>query len=90
MESYAIRDGIQLAIDLGYTRIYVESDAKEMVCMCNSECSERSAVVDVCHEIMELLGGFTCCGLVYVQREANVAAHRCAKRATEERRRCLD
>ena len=71
MESYAIRDGIQLAIDLGYTRIYVESDAKEMVSMCNSEFSEGSAVADVCHEIKELLGGFTSCALIRLQRIYN-------------------
>lgn len=57
--------------------------------MCNSESSERSAVAAVCHEIKELLGGFTSCELVFVRREDNEAAHRCAKQATEERMRCL-
>ena len=58
MELYAIRDGIQLARDMGYSRICVESDAKEMVRMCNSELSERAANAAVCYEIKELLGGF--------------------------------
>ena len=36
MELLAIRDGIQISKDLGHTRICIESDAKEMVKMCNS------------------------------------------------------
>ena len=89
MELYAIRDGIQLARDMGYSRICIESDARQVVRMCKSELSERAADAAVCHEIKELLGGFMCCGLVLVHREANEAAHPCAKKATQERRRCL-
>ena len=89
MELYAIRDGIQLARDMGYSQICIESDAQQVVRMCNSKLSERAANAAVCHEIEELLGGFMRCGLVFVHREANEAAHRCAKQATEGRRRCL-
>ena len=89
MELLAIRDGFQIAKDLGHTMICIESDAKEMVTMCNSAFSERSAFATVCHEIKELMGGFIKCELTFVHREANEAAHRCAKQATEERRRCL-
>ena len=89
MELLAIRDGIQISKDLGHTRICIESDAKEMVDMCNSEISERSAFAAICHEIKELIEGFNSCVLTFVHREANEAAHRCAKQATKDRRRCL-
>ena len=58
MELYAIRDRIQLARDMGYSQICIESDAQQVVRMCNSELSERVVDAVVCHEIKELLGGF--------------------------------
>ena len=51
--------------------------------------SERLTFAGVCREIKELMGGFIRCELTFVHREANEAAHRCTKQATEERRRCL-
>jgi hypothetical protein len=34
MKAYAVRDGARLAADLGYTKVMIETDAKEVVNLC--------------------------------------------------------
>jgi hypothetical protein len=89
MEAKAIRYGLLLARDMGYRRICVENDAKNMVTIFNSEDSERPTIATIYHEIKEPMGGFTSCVLCFVRREANEAAHRCAKQAIEDWRKCI-
>lgn len=89
MEAMAIRDGAQLAADLGYRDIIIESDAEQVVKMMNSGMYDRTEAAAVYHVIKELCGIFNNCQLVFVGREANNLAHLCCKRANSSRRRCL-
>ena len=89
MEALAIRDGTKLAADLGFRRVIIESDAEVVVKLWNSACFDRADVAPICHEITALGEGFESFALVHARREANIAAHKCAKQATEERKRCI-
>ena len=83
MEAIAIRDGTKLAADLGYRKVILETDAEVVVKLWNSANFDRADVAPVCHEITNLSKSFA---LVHVRRDANIAAHRCAKQANEDRR----
>ena len=89
MEAIAIRDGAKLAADLGFRKVILESDAEVVVKLWNSANFDRADMAPVCHEITELSKGFESFALVHVGRDANEAAHRCAKQASEDRRRCI-
>ena len=89
MEAIAIRDGAQLADDLGFRRVVLESDAELVVKLWNSANFDRADMASVCHEIIDLSKGFETFVLVHVGRDANIAAHRCAQQASEQRRRCI-
>jgi hypothetical protein len=49
----------------------------------------RSEIASICQELMELSGFFTSLKFMYIGRDANKAAHSCAKKASLSRRRCL-
>lgn len=89
MEAIAIRDGIRLAHDLRLTHIAMESDALEVVNIFNSSAYDKADIGAVCREIRELSGVFASFALSHVPREANEAAHRCAKQASSTWRSCL-
>ena len=89
MEATAIRDGTRLAAELGHRKVILESDAAEVVKLWNSASFDRADVAALCHEITELSMVFESFALVHVGRDANTAAHKCAKQASEERRRCI-
>lgn len=57
--------------------------------MWNSSNYDKVDIAAICHEIKELGGVFASFVLSYVEPEANEAAHRCAKQASESRRRYL-
>ena len=55
MEAMAVRDGLRLASVLGYTRIMVESDALEVVNLCNSNNYERGDIRALGRQVNDLL-----------------------------------
>ena len=89
MEAIALRDGLRLASDLGHTNILVESDALDVVKLCNSNNFVRADIGALCRQVMDLQFSFISCSISHVPRTANEAAHACAKQASESRRRCL-
>ena len=89
MEAEAIRDGVQVALEKGFRRVVVESDAQAIIKLWETEDFDRAEIVGVLHEIKELSAQFESFRLIFVRRDANEAAHLCAKQATSVRRRCL-
>jgi ribonuclease HI len=89
VEALAIRDAIRLATDKSYNQIIVESDSTEAVNMCAGDEQVRSELLPIFQEIRELKRAFTSCSISFIGREANQAAHLCAKKARSDRRRCL-
>ena len=89
MEAYAVRDGVQLAYELGYRKVIIETDAKLVVDQWKTPRIDRSEIYTTINEIQELCGNFEEFHLIYTAREANELAHLCAKHYSASRRRCL-
>ena len=78
-----------MAIDMGIQKVIIETDAPEVVNLCNHSTPSRSIIASVCLDIRELSSFFTSFELVHVNRTANEAAHACAHRDSSVRRRCV-
>jgi dTDP-4-dehydrorhamnose 3,5-epimerase-like enzyme len=48
MEALAIRDGATLAAERGFTHGILESDAKEVINICNDDSYNRSEIMVIC------------------------------------------
>ena len=89
MEAYAVRDGVQLAYELGYRKVIIETDAKLVVDQWKTPRVDRSEISTTINEIRGLSGNFEEFRLICTAREANEQAHLCAKQCSASRRRCL-
>ncbi|SPT17421.1 unnamed protein product [Triticum aestivum] len=89
MEAMAILDAVNLASDMGWRGILVESDALEVVNLWKSQDFAKADIVRPLQEIKEPGGNFISFSISFVRRETNMAAHLTAKHASEVRRRCL-
>jgi ribonuclease HI len=89
LEAVAILEGIRFAIDRGFLKVEIESDALEVIKLIEDPGGGRSCITSIRQEIEELSGLFQSFKLLFVGRQANEAAHLCARKATSIRRRCL-
>jgi ribonuclease HI len=89
MEALAIRDGATLAAERGFTHAILESDTKEVINICNDDLQNRSEIMAICQEVVEIRRALPSLSISFVGRDANNAAHLCAKQASSDRRRCL-
>jgi ribonuclease HI len=89
MEALAVRDGVQLASDIGLSRIEVETDASVVVMLWKDRANGRSEIAPILLEIEEITRNMEYFHLKFIGREANEGAHLCAKQASASRRRCL-
>jgi hypothetical protein len=67
----------------------IETDANEVVKLWRGRNEGRSEIAPILREIDELSNNLEYFQLNFIGREANEAAHLCAKQATSNRRRCL-
>jgi ribonuclease HI len=90
MEARAIRDAVKLAMERGYHRVEMESDAQEVVKLIKEPwIIGTSEIAGIAREVKKLSDFFTSFSIAYVGGTANEAAHICTNRASAERRRCL-
>jgi hypothetical protein len=68
--------------------VTTESDAKEVVNLCNEDTQNRSELMAICQEIVEIRRPLPSLSISLVGRDANNTAHFCAKQASSDRRRC--
>jgi hypothetical protein len=71
-EAAAAYDGLQLAGQLGATKIILESDSSVLVNALNSTCMDRSVIAGLCFKVC------------FTHREANSLADKCVKEVTME------
>ena len=88
MEAQALREGVQMAVDIGKMEVIIESDCQVLVKLWDSRKTDRSEVASILKEVEEMSRVFSSFRFLFVPREANVAAHLCAKSATAARPRC--
>jgi hypothetical protein len=70
--------------------VHVDSDAQEVVKMCNDPGVRRPDIASICREVGELSdASFTSFQISFVNRLANLAAHNIARKVCEVRRSCL-
>lgn len=89
MEALAILEGVRLAVDQGYQKVEIESDAQQVIKLIEDPGGTRSCIATIRQDIEELSGNFSSFKLLFANRQANEAAHLCARRASRVRRRCL-
>jgi hypothetical protein len=83
----AIQEGIRLAVEKGYNQVIIESDSQ--VNLCNVDDDNHLEIRSICQKIREISRALTSVSIVFAGREANMAAHLCAKQASIDRKRCL-
>ena len=79
IETLALRDAVTYARDRGFSKVVFEVDSENLVHLWHNRASGRSVVKNVLDEISELSVFFTAFSLSHARREANQAAHSCAK-----------
>jgi ribonuclease HI len=79
VESLAFRDDVVYARSRGFTNVVFEVDSEDLVRLWQNRANDLSVVKQVLDEISELSLLFTKFSLVHARREANQAAHSCAK-----------
>jgi ribonuclease HI len=89
METMAIRVRARLVVERGYNQVIIESDSQLAVNLCNGGDHNRSKIMSICQEFREIGRAFSSCSIIFVGREANLAAHLYANKASVDRRRCL-
>lgn len=71
MEAIACRDGLQLAREKGVTRLQVETDCQQLTKMWTLGGNQRSYIVPIIRDIIDLSSGFLAFTLLYVPRTCN-------------------
>ena len=66
MEAFAVRDGVQLALDRGIREVEVETDAQQLVNLWTSSTFERSEVAGILLQVRELIGNLVSFSLKFV------------------------
>jgi ribonuclease HI len=82
IETLALRDAVTYARDRGFSRVVFEVDSENLVHLWHNRATDRSMAKNVLDEISELSVFFTVFSLCHARREANQAAHSCAKFAS--------
>ncbi|CAO2201636.1 unnamed protein product [Urochloa humidicola] len=81
-EAEACRDGVQLARDIGAQEVILETDSSSVVNLWNSRTTCRSEIAPILRDIEASSLAFSSFTMSFVRREANLAAHVCAKEAS--------
>ena len=80
-----VRDGVRWAMAAGVQKLMMETDSMVLAKIWSSDNHLRSEVAPILSEIREISKGFICFSLSFAHRTANVAAHLCARKASEIR-----
>ena len=77
-EALAAREGLELAVEMGYDRIILEVDCKNLKTLIEDGSGVRSSIGGLCFDITELSKMFSEFRIEWVSRGANSVAHYCA------------
>jgi hypothetical protein len=88
-EALAAKEGLELAWEMGYDRVILETDCKNLKSLLEDRSGVRSVIGGICFDITELVKNFSDFQVVWVGREANSVAHYCACIVTATERSCF-
>jgi hypothetical protein len=77
-EALAVREGLELAVELGLERVELEIDCQGLAALLKEPSSTRSCIGGLCFDIAELSKSFSGFRIKWVPRDSNVVAHFCA------------
>ncbi|KAJ1419855.1 Ribonuclease H-like superfamily [Sesbania bispinosa] len=83
-EGLALREAMNIAINLGMQRVIFESDCLQLVSACREE-GDSGKLMPILTDIFNLKNQFQACGFTLVHRDGNVAAHSVATLALRDR-----
>ena len=89
IEALALRDAALYAVEKGFGIVMFEVDCLELVKLWNNRSMDRSVIKSVLDEINELGSSFQSFSICFARREANQAAHSCAKFVVLQERDCF-
>jgi hypothetical protein len=78
-EALACRNGMQLALNRGVTRLLVETDCQVLVQLCNKQTTQRSEVDPTLYQMIELSRSFEFFELSFTHITCNRLTHECAR-----------
>jgi ribonuclease HI len=81
-EALALRDAASYAVQNVFTRVVFEVDCVDLVRRWHGRLGDRSVIRPILDEISELVCGLVSYSISHTRREANQAAHSCAKFAS--------
>jgi hypothetical protein len=79
MEALAARDGLLLAVGVGFRDVILEMDNAGLVNLLKTQDGARPVIAGIWQEIQEHNRAFRSLCLCFCRRKANYAAHCCAK-----------
>ena len=88
IDALALRDVVASAVQQGFPQVVFEVDCAVLLQHWNDRVCDRSVIKPVLDEISELYNSLFLCSFVFACREANQAAHCCAKFASLQRVSC--
>lgn len=77
-EALAAREGLELAVELGFDRVILEVNSQGLVNLLKDPAAIRSSIGGLCFDISELGKSFSDFVVKWVCRDANSVAHVCA------------
>ncbi|KAL5740096.1 hypothetical protein ACOSP7_028979 [Xanthoceras sorbifolium] len=79
LEAFALKRGLELALEAGFSRILVESDSSTLVKAVNSVTFPLSKVGNIIMDIVSLIRNLGVLSVIFVPRKANRIADALAK-----------
>jgi ribonuclease HI len=88
-EALAVRDGVAFCGRWRTYNLRVETDSQMLVNLWKKRKNHRAEIIPILHEIEEISKVFSSFEISYVPRNANLAAHYCAKEASPCNPECM-
>jgi hypothetical protein len=82
-EALAAKEGLELALEMGYDQVILETDCSTLKSLLVTSEGMRSSIGGICFDISELGKNFVGFRVAWVSRDANSVVHCCARMASE-------
>lgn len=81
VETLAVRQAVEFALELGFNNIVLEGDSEVLVKLMNSSSRSLAPFGHIINDIVFLASCFSCFSIAHVRRQCNKVAHLLSRRA---------